>query len=88
MAASRYSVLGLSLLALYLTTACSGSIFGKDESKVGDFLQPLSTVEIMSSCAVPGRCTLTGNVSDARALEPLRCQGFELGKPSEGFSKP
>ena len=35
MAAPRYSVLGLALLALLLVTACSGSIFGKDESKVG-----------------------------------------------------
>ena len=43
MAAPRYSVLGLSLLALLLVTACSASIFGKDESKVGNQYLPLST---------------------------------------------
>ena len=49
MAAPRYSVLGLSLLAFLLVTACSGSIFGKDESKVGALPVPLSTGRDLSS---------------------------------------
>ena len=54
MAAPRYSVLGLSLLALLLVTACSASIFSKDETKVSILPLPLRSREGLSRCTAPG----------------------------------
>lgn len=50
MAASRYPVLGLSLLALLLVGACSGSIFSKDETKVSAPSSPLQKPPDPSRC--------------------------------------